>query len=57
MLLSISQIGLGDWMFAFMIGISFLVGIFGIPTAIVIFKTGRKEYFKQLRLLIKMMQS
>jgi hypothetical protein len=53
MLLSISQIGLGDWMFAFMIGISFLVGIFGIPTAIVIFKTGRKKYFKQLRLLIK----
>lgn len=53
MLLSISQIGLEDWIFAFMIGISFLIGIFGIPTAIVIFKTGRKEYFKQLRLLIK----
>jgi len=53
MLLSISQIGLLDWIFAFMIGISFLVGIFGIPTAIVIFKTGRKKYFKQLRLLIK----
>jgi hypothetical protein len=53
MILSISQIGLGDWMFAFMIGISFLIGIFGIPTVIIIFKTGRKEYFKQLRLLIK----
>lgn len=53
MLLSISQIGLGDWIFAFMMGISFLIGIFGIPTVIVIFKTGRKEYFKQLRLLIK----
>ena len=53
MLLSISQIGLGDWMFAFMIGISFLVGIFGIPTMIVIFRTGRKNYFNQLRLLIK----
>jgi hypothetical protein len=48
-----SQIGLGDWMFAFMIGISFLVGIFGIPTVIIIFKTGRKNYFNQLRLLIK----
>ena len=48
MLLSISQIGLGDWMFSFMIGISFLIGIFGIPTVIIIFKTGRKEYFKQL---------
>ena len=53
MILSISQIGLEDWMFASMIGISFLVGIFGIPTIIIIFKTGRKEYFKQLRLLIK----
>jgi len=53
MLLIISQIGLGDWMFAFMIGISFLVGIFGIPTMIVIFRTGRKNYFNQLRLLIK----
>jgi hypothetical protein len=53
MLLSISQIGLGDWMFAFMIGISFLIGIFGIPTVIIIFKTGRKNYFNQLRLLIK----
>jgi len=53
MLLSISQIGLGDWIFAFMMGISFLVGIFGIPTVIIIFKTGRKEYFNQLRLLIK----
>jgi hypothetical protein len=48
-----SQIGLGDWMFAFMIGISFLIGIFGIPTVIIIFKTGRKNYFNQLRLLIK----
>jgi hypothetical protein len=47
-----SQIGL-DWMFAFMIGISFLIGIFGIPTVIIIFKTGRKNYFNQLRLLIK----
>jgi hypothetical protein len=53
MLLSISQIGLGDWMFAFMMGISFLIGIFGIPTVIIIFKTGRKNYFNQLRLLIK----
>jgi hypothetical protein len=53
MLLSISQIGLGDWMFSFMIGISFLIGIFGIPTVIIIFKTGRKNYFNQLRLLIK----
>jgi hypothetical protein len=52
MLLSISQIGLGDWMF-FMIGISFFIGIFGIPTVIIIFKTGRKNYFNQLRLLIK----
>jgi hypothetical protein len=48
-----SQIGLVDWMFAFMIGISFLIGIFGIPTVIIIFKTGRKNYFNQLRLLIK----
>jgi hypothetical protein len=48
-----SQIGLGDWVFAFMIGISFLIGIFGIPTVIIIFKTGRKNYFNQLRLLIK----
>jgi hypothetical protein len=48
-----SQIGLGDWIFAFMIGISFLIGIFGIPTVIVIFRTGRKIYFNQLRLLIK----
>jgi hypothetical protein len=48
-----SQIGLGDWMFAFMMGISFLIGIFGIPTVIIIFKTGRKNYFNQLRLLIK----
>lgn len=53
MLLNISQIGLEDWIFAFMMGIFFLIGIFGIPTVIVIFKTGRKEYFKQLRLLIK----
>lgn len=48
-----SQIGLGDWIFASMIVISFLIGIFGIPTAIVIFRTGRKIYFNQLRLLIK----
>lgn len=48
-----SQIELVDWMFAFMIGISFLIGIFGIPTVIIIFKTGRKNYFNQLRLLIK----
>ena len=48
-----SQIGLGDWIFASMIGISFLIGIFGIPTVIVIFRTGRKIYFNQLRLLIK----
>ena len=48
-----SQIGLGDWMFAFMMGISFLIGIFVIPTLIIIFKTGRKNYFNQLRLLIK----
>ena len=47
-----SQIGLGDWMFAFMIGIFFLIGIFGIPTVIIIFKTGGKNYFNQLRLLI-----
>ena len=48
-----SQIGLGDWIFAFMMGISFLIGIFGIPTMIVILRTGRKNYFNQLRLLIK----
>ena len=48
-----SQIGLGDWIFASMIVISFLIGTFGIPTVIVIFRTGRKNYFNQLRLLIK----
>lgn len=48
-----SQIGLGDWIFAFMMGISFLIGVFAIPTMIVIFRTGRKTYFNQLRLLIK----
>jgi hypothetical protein len=53
MLLSISQIGLLDWIFGFMIAISVLVVIFVVPTTIIIFKTGRKEYFKQLRLLIK----
>ncbi len=53
MLLTISQIGLLDWVFGFMIVMSVLLVIFGIPTVTVIFKTGRKEYFKQLRLLIK----
>ncbi len=57
MLLSISQIGLLDWVFGFMIAMSVLVVILGVPTAIVIFKTGRKEYFKQLRLLIKINKS
>jgi hypothetical protein len=57
MLLSISQIALLDWIFGFMIAMSVLVVILGIPTAIVIFKTGRKEYFKQLRLLIKINKS
>lgn len=57
MLLSISQIGLLDWVFGFMIAMSLLVVILGIPTAIVIFKTGIKEYFKQLRLLIKINKS
>ena len=57
MLLYISQIGLDEWIFAFMIVISFLIAVFVIPSTIAIFKTGRKEYFNQLRLLIKINKS
>lgn len=48
-----SQIVLTDWLYAFIVGICFLVLIFGIPTLIVILRTGRKIYFGQLRLLNK----
>lgn len=47
MLLNISNIGLTDWLFAFLA----LTGIFGIPSIIAMYKIGLKAYRQQLRIL------
>lgn len=49
MLLNISNIGLTDWLFAFLASIFFLTGIFGIPSIIAMYKIGLKAYRQQLR--------
>jgi hypothetical protein len=53
MILSTSGLTFVDWAFVVMMALSFVLGTILIPTIIVIFKTGRKVYFNQLRLLIK----
>jgi hypothetical protein len=56
MILSISEIGLFDWIFAFFWGILLLTFIISIPSVVAAFKIGFKDYINQFRILRLMLK-